>query len=290
MRIEDGAAIGREARCEKRAIAFGDEPLLAGADIVDEDARPVVQIAEIDDLLVIGRETRGERDRLAIGDEAVIGTVRIHDRQPLGAVILRAAFGDIGDAAVEEGAFAGQARIDGVGAFVRGAAPVRRLDDEALTGQLGLERDVVEIAADREIAVGIGADEALDQRLRAHARPVIELGGGDLGEADPAHRAGAERLEQPAAAKIGDDHFGDLTAERIGAAGGGGRDLRGRHGGDGDDEIIAAFVGDVDAELRGSGSRRSEKNGCDTGREAFQMVHCDSLLSNPIGLRSFQVS
>ena len=53
---------------------------------------------------------------------------------------------------------------------MRGAAPVARLDDIALAGQLALGGDVVEIAADGERAVAIGLDEALDEILRAGGR------------------------------------------------------------------------------------------------------------------------
>src|SRR3546814_3525681 len=52
------------------------------------------------------------------------------------AIPLGAALGDIDDAAVEEGRFARQARIDGIGAFMRGAAPVGGLDFEPLA-QIG---------------------------------------------------------------------------------------------------------------------------------------------------------
>ncbi len=62
----------------------------------------------------------------------MVGAILIHHRQPLGAAILGSGLGHIDDAAVEIGAFAGQPRIDGVGALVRGAAPLRGRDDEAL--------------------------------------------------------------------------------------------------------------------------------------------------------------
>ena len=106
----------------------------------------------------------------------MIGAVRIHDGEALGAAVLGAGFGDIGDPAVEEGALAGQARIDQVGAFVRGAAPVARRNDEALPGELGLQSDVVKIAADGELAVRIGLDEALDQSLGAASAPIAYSG------------------------------------------------------------------------------------------------------------------
>src|SRR3546814_8581934 len=84
----------------------------------------------------------------------------------LDAVPLRPALRDIGDAAVEEGRLARQARIDGVGAFVRGAAPVAGHDFIALPYQFGPELGVVEIAADDEAAGGRRAHEAVDDILR----------------------------------------------------------------------------------------------------------------------------
>src|SRR3546814_4883353 len=101
------------ARGEGRVRAFGHQLLRSCRDIVNEDADAIVQIGDVDDLLVIGRKTRTDRERLTVGDEAVVAAVRIHDRQPLDAIPLGAALGDIGDAAVEEGRFARQARIDG---------------------------------------------------------------------------------------------------------------------------------------------------------------------------------
>jgi hypothetical protein len=61
------------------------------------------------------------------------------------------------------------------------ATPVARLDDIALADQLGLGGKVVEIATDGEGAVAIGADEALDEVLRAGAREGRKIGRGDLG-------------------------------------------------------------------------------------------------------------
>src|SRR3546814_19568808 len=90
----------------------------------------------------------------------------------LDAVPLRPALGDIGDAAVEEGRLARQARIDGVGAFVRGAAPVAGLDLESLAHQFAAERGVIEIAADDEAAGAGRADEAVDDPLRLAPLPT----------------------------------------------------------------------------------------------------------------------
>src|SRR3546814_19395418 len=97
------------------------------------------RIADIDDLLVIGRKARTDRQRLAVGDEFVVAAIAVHDRQLLDAISLGSALGDIGDAAVEKGRLARQARIDGVGTFMRGAAPVAGLDLRSEVRRVGKE-------------------------------------------------------------------------------------------------------------------------------------------------------
>src|SRR3546814_1463444 len=94
-------------------------------------------------------------------------------REPLGPVALGAGFRDIDDAAVEIGAFTRQAGIDHIGAFVRRAAPVGGRDDEALPRQFVAREHVVEVAADRERAIAIGADIAL--RSEAHTSELQSL-------------------------------------------------------------------------------------------------------------------
>jgi hypothetical protein len=204
----------------------------------------------------------------------VVGAVGIHDGEALHPRILGPALGDIGDPAVEEGALAGEARIDGVGAFVGGAAPVARGDDIALAGELRLERDIVEVAADGQLPVRIRAHEALDQGSGAGSAPGGISRGRDFGEGHGADSTRADRAEQAAAAKVGGDDFGDLPAQRLGAPGGGVGRLRRRHDGDGDDEIVAAFIGDIDAELGRGGHREREQE-----EREQALHHCDSLLS-----------
>jgi hypothetical protein len=211
----------------------------------------------------------------------------IHDREPFHPPVLRPGFGDVGDAAVEERAFAGQARVDRVGAFVRGAAPVARSHHEALARQLGLQRHVVQVAADRQLPVAVGADEAVHERHRPGARPMVEGGVGDFGIGDGADAAGAARLEQAAAAQVGDDHLGNLPPERIGGAGGGAGALRRRQRGHGDDHVVAAFVGDVDTELSETGCGESGGN---SEQKSIDTRHWESLLSKRMGLSSFQAS
>src|SRR3546814_14183168 len=116
-------------------------------------------------------ETRADRECLTVGDEAVVAAVRIHDRQPLDAVPLGAALGDIGDAAVEEGRFARQARIDGIGAFMRRAAPVGGLDFEPLANQLAAERGIIQIAADRQSVV---SGKSVSVRVDLGGRRIIK--------------------------------------------------------------------------------------------------------------------
>src|SRR3546814_2093290 len=90
------------------------------------------------------------------------------------AIPLGAALGEIDDAAVEEGRFARQARIDGIGAFMRGAAPVGGLDFEPLAHQLAAERGVVKITADDHADVRPGIAEAVDDILFSARLPFVE--------------------------------------------------------------------------------------------------------------------
>jgi hypothetical protein len=274
----------------------------AGADVVDVDARPVADIAQIDDLLVIRREARGQHGRLAVGQEAVVGPVRIHDRKPLDAPVLGSALGDIGNAAVEEWAFARKARIDGVRAFVRRASPVPRRDDIAGASELGLERDVVEIAADGELAVRIGADETLDERRGTGAAPMVEGRRRHFRKGHGAHAARPDWAEKAAARQISRDDLGHLPAEHVGRTGHRSHALGSRHHRDCDHHVLRAGVGYVDAERRilrrpgrlrrlcllrqGGACPESEGHG---GDERKSSLHCESLLSNE-GLITFQAS
>jgi hypothetical protein len=195
---------------------------------------------------------------LPLGQESVIGAVRIHDRELLHPFPLRALLRDVGDAAVEEGAFAGEARIDGVGAFMRRSAPVPGVDDKTLAGELRLQRDVIEVAADCQLAVRFGSNEALHERDRAGRRPVGEGGRGDFGEGHGADAARSHRLEQPTARKVRRYDLGDLPAERLGRSSFGAGTLRRRHHRHRDHQVGRAFIRDVDAELGRGGLKGDE--------------------------------
>jgi len=174
---------------------------------------------------------------------------------------------------------------------MRGPAPVARLDDIALAGKLGPGGDVVEVATDRQRAVAIGLDEALDEVLRAGGREIGEIGLGHLGEGDGPKPARTDRREQLRIAQIGGDDLGDLAAERAGIARGGVGRLRGRHIGDRNRQGRAAAAGDIDDELplvavllrrdrRGLGLRKSSggqgqapRGGGDHGHTHGQIPH-----------------
>ena len=174
----------------------------------------------------------------------MIGPVAVHDGQPLGAVILRAGLRDIGDPAVEERAFAGQPRIDDIGAFVRGAAPVRRRHDPAFADQFLLQRHVVEVAADRQPVVAARADIAVNEHFGAAVRPSRPVGCSDLAKAGLRQCVGAGRLEQAVVAQVGRDNPGKFLAQRGSARGIGRRgDIAvGGEAGDGDPEIVEIAV------------------------------------------------
>src|SRR5439155_25256098 len=115
--------------------------------------------------------------------------------------------------AVEERALPGQARIDRVATFVRRPPPVARSDDEALAGKLALQGDVVDVAADGDPPVGLGPNEALDERLRVRAAPRGEVRRRDFRKGDLAYPAGTHRVEEAAIAKVARHHVGDLAPE-----------------------------------------------------------------------------
>src|SRR3546814_4652609 len=129
----------------------------------------------------------------------------VHDRQLLDGVSLGSALGDIGDAAVEKGRLARQARIDGVGTFMRGAAPVAGLDLESLAHQFAAERGVIEITADDEAAGAAGPDETVDHIVRIARLPVGEARRGDLGHGYRADAARPERGIEAATLQVGGD-------------------------------------------------------------------------------------
>ena len=99
---------------------------------------------------------------------------QVHDGDALGAVGLGPALGDIDDARVEIGTLPREARVDEVGALVRGAAPVGLGDGEALVGEQPAGGDVVEIAADGNAAIGTSLDGTGDQGAGASAAPFAE--------------------------------------------------------------------------------------------------------------------
>lgn len=104
----------------------------------------------------------------------MVGAVLVHDREPLDALGLTAGFRNIDDTAVEISAFAGQTRIDRIGAFVRGAAPEGGLGREALSRQNLFREDIVEVATHCDRPVAVHLHEAGDKRLRRHRAPVRE--------------------------------------------------------------------------------------------------------------------
>ena len=130
---------------------------------------------------------------------------------------------------------------------MRRAPPVRRRDDPAGLAQLLLQRDIIEIAADSQVAVRIGADIALHQHFRAAQRPHRIIGRLHLsiGRLRQAKRAG--RLEQAVVPQIIRNDLRQAAPQRGGGTGIGlGRHVpvRGERS-DGDAEILPfAVIGD----------------------------------------------
>ena len=105
----------------------------------------------------------------------MVCAIRIHDRQPLDSLILRPAFGDIGNAAIEKGQFARQPCIDCIGAFMRRPAPIARRHIKAKPRGFIAETNVIEITANGQIAIAAHADKALHQLFDRTRFPIFKL-------------------------------------------------------------------------------------------------------------------
>ena len=275
-RIQNPLAIGRPARRKCGVARFGDKALAVGFNIIDIDTRHAVEVGEVDDPPVIGRIARGQRHGLAGGDKAVVGAIRIHDRQPLHAVILGAGLGDIGDAAVKERALARQARIDRIGAFMGGAAPIAGAKGPCGASQSLMQAHVIEVTADRQPTALSILYAAMHQHFGPARAPHGKIGRGDLFKQHALQRTRAHRLEQAIILEIRRDHLRNRAAKLGGATGGGpsGHVIVGRKGGDIDVERLPCAVirhGDRKAIIRRFGRRALR------GRRAKQRLRREPL-------------
>ena len=174
----------------------------------------------------------------------MIGTVLIHDRQPLEPLVGRAALGDVDDAGVEVAVFAGYALVYGVGDDVRDPPPVggRRKISEA--GELLFGEHIPQPELDLQPAVVGSDDTSVDQRRRVEYAPVGEARQRVHRRLLLHERARIERPEQPGPFQVGGDHRGHLLAGtchlRIAALE--------RH--DRDRQRLDDTSGDVDAQFR----------------------------------------
>ena len=96
------------------------------------------------------------------------------------------------------------------------ATPILRRNIEAQTGRFITKADVVEIAADGQIAVAANADKALHQLLDRTAFPVIKLRRGDFGQGNCAQAIGTAGVKHTRRAQVGRDYLGNLAAQRGG--------------------------------------------------------------------------
>ena len=155
-------AVGREARREGHAGEIADQFALAGLELQQIDPRLAAVVGHVGDFLARRREPRRQHQVVAVGQVAQVGAVLVHDRQPLDAVVLRAALGDEDDAGVEIALLAGQPLVDRVGDDVGDAAPVLAVGEELLADQL--------LAGERVPQPEFGPQPAVG--LRASTRPV----------------------------------------------------------------------------------------------------------------------
>jgi len=123
---------------------------------------------------------------------------------------------------------------------MRGAPPVRRGDDPAPLGQLLLERNVIEITADRDLPIGIGADIALHQHVGTARGPDGIVGCLYFGIGWLRQPLRPRRFEQSVVPEVRRDDLGYRAAQLCGGSSIGlGRHVGiGGKGGDRDAEIL----------------------------------------------------
>ena len=169
-----------------------------------------VLVARVEDLPRRRRQPRRQHQRAAVGQRHRVRAVVVHDRELLAPRLLRPAGGDVGDAAVEVAALAGQPRIDRVRHLVRpSAARLRRALELQPLAERRLGEDVPEpeahlhpVAADAPTAPVISA-WALIAFQSANCTGASKL-------RDPADMRRRRHLaEQPGAGQVVDHHLGD---------------------------------------------------------------------------------
>jgi hypothetical protein len=184
----------------------GKLPTLPGLDVEQVDPRIALAELHIGDFLGRRREPRRQHQIGALGQVPHIGTVLIHQRQPLDPTPLRAGLVDEHHAAVEITLLAGQTFVDLVGDDVRDPAPVFRRGEILLAGELLAGVDVPQAELGLEPAVALPGHASGHQCLRVDLFPTLELWRGvDIGDA--LDEGGLiDRREQSAALEIiGDD-------------------------------------------------------------------------------------
>ena len=144
----------------------------------------------------------------------MVGTVRIHDREPLYAFALRTRLGDVSDAAIEERQFACQFRIDGIGTFMRRPPPIAWGDVETKPRGFVTEADVVEIAAHSEVAVAANTNKALNELFDGPRLPFSKCRSGDFTDGNGAQAVWSLCFKNARCAQVGGDNLGNLAAKR----------------------------------------------------------------------------
>jgi len=169
-----------------------------------------------------------------------------------------------------------------------GPAPFAWRHRPACLFKLLFQGNIVEIAADSQLPIGIGADISLHQHLGATAGPDLKLGRLNLLEAWPGKAFRADGLEQTVVSEIRRDDLRKRLTERPGRSGAGrGRDVGiGGKGRNGNAKVLPlALVRDrtgqpffLGGRRRGllRQRRRGEEQGEGQERAGF---HCDNFLS-----------
>jgi hypothetical protein len=187
-RESDAPAVRRESRGEAHRPSRHQRPLLAGGERHQIDLRHSAGVASVGQPLPVWRKARPQYRHRAPRQIRMVRPVPVHDRDPLDQRCSLAALGDVGDTRVEDAFLPGQPLVGGVGAAVRGAAPVGRRDEEALSAHLAPCRNVIDVAADGQTAVLARIDEAEQERPRTALLPFVEERRGRLGPRIGPHR------------------------------------------------------------------------------------------------------
>ena len=209
-RHHDPLAVGRKAWRESHAGEGADRLSLAGFQIEQRRFRIGLAERHVSDLLRRRRKARRDDELFAAGQVLDVAAVHIHQREPLAALLLRAALVDEYDAAVEEALLAGDAREDRVGDEMGDSARVRAVGRILLSRDLFACRGVPQPELRGDMAAVGARDAAGDDELRVYRLPRVHIRA-HVGIRDRFGEGGRiERREENRMGQVVAEHRADL--------------------------------------------------------------------------------